>query len=350
MVSDLCTKLYSKRKSRSPIFLLEIINSLHHHHLPSIGEDDDITGMKNWIQETIILSTPCVTTASSHEQQILPATPANNVTDCVVMDTKKRGSEKVDQQKQIVHRNSLDTFGIDGLVDMKHICGTIVAKKKARLGREDKKLIELMTLAALRYWGPATHINFPLENYEQEVVEMKNMSRQEYVAHLRRRSSGFSRGASVYRGVTRHHQHGRWQARIGRVAGNKDLYLGTFIGSAASDRLVPLSALPHRRGVFWFYSYVNSIMGVKVLQLLWDDGLFNNFINRVILNCFDGEADEAQIVLTQWILHVAMAAGFEVDHVPTLLSFAECFGASRLMSMWEDNNSDQAPDASSSRS
>ncbi|MQL80356.1 hypothetical protein Taro_012800, partial [Colocasia esculenta] len=25
-----------------------------------------------------------------------------------------------------------------------------------------------------------------------------------------------------------HHQHGRWQARIGRVAENKDLYLGTF--------------------------------------------------------------------------------------------------------------------------
>lgn len=29
-------------------------------------------------------------------------------------------------------------------------------------------------------------------------------------------------------GDYRHHQHGRWQARIGRVAGNKDLYLGTF--------------------------------------------------------------------------------------------------------------------------
>ncbi|KAF7805282.1 AP2/ERF domain-containing transcription factor [Senna tora] len=40
--------------------------------------------------------------------------------------------------------------------------------------------------------------------------------------------SGFSRGASIYRGVTRHHQHGRWQARIGRVAGNKDVYLGSF--------------------------------------------------------------------------------------------------------------------------
>lgn len=28
--------------------------------------------------------------------------------------------------------------------------------------------------------------------------------------------------------LCRHHQQGRWQARIGRVAGNKDLYLGTF--------------------------------------------------------------------------------------------------------------------------
>ena len=33
----------------------------------------------------------------------------------------------------------------------------------------------------------------------------------------------------------RHHQHGRWQARIGRVAGNKDLYLGTFSESSKSS-------------------------------------------------------------------------------------------------------------------
>ncbi|KAK7381462.1 hypothetical protein VNO80_00005 [Phaseolus coccineus] len=32
-----------------------------------------------------------------------------------------------------------------------------------------------------------------------------------------------------------HHQHGRWQARIGRVAGNKDLYLGTFKAAEAYD-------------------------------------------------------------------------------------------------------------------
>ncbi|CAL5376092.1 unnamed protein product [Camellia sinensis] len=92
----------------------------------------------------------------------------------------------------------------------------------------EAKAARAYDLAALKYWGPSTHINFPLENYQQELEHMKNMTRQEYVAHLRRKSSGFSRGASMYRGVTRHHQHGRWQARIGRVAGNKDLYLGTF--------------------------------------------------------------------------------------------------------------------------
>lgn len=37
-----------------------------------------------------------------------------------------------------------------------------------------------------------------------------------------------ARGQSQYRGVTRHHQQGRWEARIGRVHGNKYMYLGTF--------------------------------------------------------------------------------------------------------------------------
>ena len=77
-----------------------------------------------------------------------------------------------------------------------------------------------------------------LGGYEKEFEEMKNMTRQEFVANLRRKSSGFSRGASVYRGVTRHHQHGRWQARIGRVAGNKDLYLGTFKKRSKEERTI----------------------------------------------------------------------------------------------------------------
>ena len=38
----------------------------------------------------------------------------------------------------------------------------------------------------------------------------------------------------------RHHQHGRWQARIGRVSGNKDLYLGTFSMSSFFHLLITL--------------------------------------------------------------------------------------------------------------
>ncbi|KAI7747191.1 hypothetical protein M8C21_029552, partial [Ambrosia artemisiifolia] len=110
----------------------------------------------------------------------------------------------------------------------------------------EEKAARAYDLAALKYWGPSTHINFPLENYEQEILEMKNMSRQEYVAHLRRRSSGFSRGASIYRGVTRHHQHGRWQARIGRVAGNKDLYLGTFSTQEEAAEAYDVAAIKFR--------------------------------------------------------------------------------------------------------
>jgi len=40
-------------------------------------------------------------------------------------------------------------------------------------------------------------------NYAKEIEEMDKVSKEEYLASLRRRSSGFSRGISKYRGVAR---------------------------------------------------------------------------------------------------------------------------------------------------
>jgi hypothetical protein len=71
-------------------------------------------------------------------------------------------------------------------------------------------------------------LNFPAETYTKELEEMQRVTKEEYLASLRRQSSGFSRGVSKYRGVARHHHNGRWEARIGRVFGNKYLYLGTY--------------------------------------------------------------------------------------------------------------------------
>ncbi|XP_073098816.1 AP2-like ethylene-responsive transcription factor AIL5 [Elaeis guineensis] len=111
---------------------------------------------------------------------------------------------------------------------------------------QEEKAARAYDLAALKYWGPNTTTNFPVSNYEKQLEEMKNMTRQEFVASLRRKSSGFSRGASMYRGVTRHHQHGRWQARIGRVAGNKDLYLGTFSTQEEAAEAYDIAAIKFR--------------------------------------------------------------------------------------------------------
>ncbi|XP_074563093.1 AP2-like ethylene-responsive transcription factor ANT [Curcuma longa] len=187
--------------------------------------------------------------------------------ECMALDApKKRGAGK-GVHKQPVHRKSIDTFGqrtsqYRGVTRHRwtgryeaHLwdnsCkqeGQTRKGKQVYLGGYDmeEKAARAYDLAALKYWGPSTHINFPLESYPEELEEMKNMSRQEYVAHLRRRSSGFSRGASIYRGVTRHHQHGRWQARIGRVAGNKDLYLGTFSTQEEAAEAYDIAAIKFR--------------------------------------------------------------------------------------------------------
>ncbi|KAL3746229.1 hypothetical protein ACJRO7_015220 [Eucalyptus globulus] len=127
-------------------------------------------------------------------------------------------------------------------------CWNVSQNKKGRQGAYDDEeaAAHAYDLAALKYWGRDTILNFPVSTYETELVGMEGQSREEYIGSLRRKSSGFSRGVSKYRGVARHHHNGRWEARIGRVFGNKYLYLGTYATQEEAAVAYDMAAIEYR--------------------------------------------------------------------------------------------------------
>ncbi|RRT52052.1 hypothetical protein B296_00050705 [Ensete ventricosum] len=91
-------------------------------------------------------------------------------------------------------------------------CWNPIQNKKGRQGAYDDEeaAARAYDLAALKYWGPETALNYPVmciylikslfDTYTKEYEEMQSMSKEEYLGCLRRRSNGFSRGVSKYRG------------------------------------------------------------------------------------------------------------------------------------------------------
>ncbi|KAL6755206.1 hypothetical protein V8C86DRAFT_2682524 [Haematococcus lacustris] len=92
----------------------------------------------------------------------------------------------------------------------------------------DEEAARAYDRAALTFWGDSAQLNFDVNDYAHEREILDTMDREECVNMLRRGSSGFARGTSRYRGVTRHMIQNAWEAKIERVEGKRCVYLGKF--------------------------------------------------------------------------------------------------------------------------
>lgn len=200
--------------------------------------------------------------------------------------TKAKGAKKVfSSQYRGVAKNSVTGRWESHLWDPNPKPGSKSRGHQVYLGgfKTEIEAANAYDRVAIKYWGMETPTNFSKESIDStELDYIMRISREEVIAYVRRLSSGFARyngfpkkatkmshwkrggkkgergeplgflkcgwvrmaclvvtcrGASRFRGVTKHHDQGKWEARISQVNGNRYVYLGAFWSEEEAARV-----------------------------------------------------------------------------------------------------------------